>query len=192
MPAFERTMAMHIEQIEAIANDDSVPNFANTIDQMELAGAELSRVARVFFNLTGTESNPELQELQRQISPMMTRHSNQIQMNEALFARVKAVYDARNDSELSAEQMRLIERLYDGFVRTGANLAGEEKQRLAQINERISALTTQFGQNTLNDSREFILVLEQSDLDGLPQSAIDAATQQMQPQMIHQTHCPMQ
>ena len=178
MPAFERTMAMHIEQIEAIANDDSVPNFANTIDQMELAGAELSRVARVFFNLTGTESNPELQELQRQISPMMTRHSNQIQMNEALFARVKAVYDARNDSDLSAEQMRLIERLYDGFVRTGANLAGEEKQRLAQINERISALTTQFGQNTLNDSREFILVLEQSDLDGLPQSAIDAAAAQ--------------
>ncbi|MDM7860430.1 M3 family metallopeptidase [Alteromonas sp. ASW11-36] len=178
MPAFEKAMAMHMAQIDAIANDDSVPNFANTIDQMELAGAELTRVARVFFNLTGTESSPELQELQRQISPMLTRHSNQIQMNEALFKRVKAVYDARNDSDLSAEQMRLIERLYDGFVRTGANLEGEARERLAAINERISALTTEFGQNMLNDSREFILVLEESDLDGLPQSAIDAAKAQ--------------
>lgn len=178
MPAFEKTMEMHMAQIEAIANDDSVPNFANTIDQMELAGAELTRVARVFFNLTGTESNPELQELQRQISPMLTRHRNQIQMNEALFKRVKVVYDSRNDSNLSAEQMRLIERLYDGFVRTGANLEGEQRERLAAINERISALTTEFGQNMLNDSREFILVLEEPDLDGLPQSAIDAAAAQ--------------
>lgn len=178
MPAFEKTMEMHMAQIEAIANDDSVPNFANTIDQMELAGAELTRVARVFFNLTGTESSPELQELQRQISPMLTRHRNQIQMNEALFKRVKVVYDSRNDSNLSAEQMRLIERLYDGFVRTGANLEGEQRERLAAINERISALTTEFGQNMLNDSREFILVLEEPDLDGLPQSAIDAAAAQ--------------
>lgn len=178
MPAFERAMATHKAQIDAIATDDSVPNFANTIDQMELSGAELSRVARVFFNLTGTESSPELQELQRKISPMLTRHSNEIQMNEDLFKRVKAVYDSRLQDSLSAEQLRLVERLYDGFVRTGANLDDESRKELASINERISALTTQFGQNTLNDAREFFMVLEETDLDGLPQSLIDAAAAQ--------------
>ena len=178
LPAFERAMTEHQQQIDAIANADSVPNFANTIDQMELSGEALTRVARVFFNLTGTESNEQMQALQREISPKLTRHSNQIQMNEALFKRVKAVYADRNNGELNDEQIRLVERLYDEFVRSGANLEGEERERLAAINERISSLTTQFGQNVLNDTRNFQLVLEEKDLDGLPKSLVEAAAAQ--------------
>ncbi|MFC3094032.1 M3 family peptidase [Alteromonas sediminis] len=175
LPAFEKAIAMHKAQIDEIANADSNPTFENTIDQMELAGAELQRVSRVFFNLTSTESNKEMQELQRTISPMLTRHSNQIQMNEALFNRVDTVYKTREEANLNAEQVRLIERLYNGFIRSGANLDAKQRARLAEINERISTLTTEFSQNQLNDTREFTLVLEESDLDGLSQGQIDAA-----------------
>ncbi len=178
MPAFESAIKKHSAQIDAIANHDSVPNFDNTIAQSELSGAELTKVSRVFFNLTGTESNEEMQELQRIISPMLTRHSNQIRMNEDLFERVKTVYQTRQQSSLDAEQLRLTEKMYDRFIRSGANLKGDAQQQLSEINERISALTTQFGQNVLNDTREFYMVLEQTDLDGLPQSLIDAAAAQ--------------
>lgn len=178
LPAFERAMEMHKAEIDAIATADSIPSFENTIAQMELSGAELTRVARVFFNLTSTESSDEMQALQREISPKLTRHSNQIQMNEDLFIRVKAVYDNRNQAMLDAEQLRLLERTYEDFVRAGANLTPEQRERLAAINERISELTTAFGQNSLNDTRNFTMVLEESDLDGLPQSAIDAAAAQ--------------
>ena len=178
LPAFEKSMAMHMAEIDAIATADSVPNFDNTIGQMELSGEELTRVARVFFNLTGTESNDEMQALQREISPMLTRHSNQIQMNEDLFKRVKSIYEGRKEAGLDAEQMRLVERTYDGFIRSGANLTPEARERLAEINERISSLTTQFGHNSLNDTREFTLVLEETDLDGLSQTQINAAAAQ--------------
>ncbi|BDX07564.1 M3 family metallopeptidase [Planctobacterium marinum] len=178
LPAFEKAMAMHKAEIDAIATADSVPSFENTIAQMELSGAELTRVARVFYNLTGTESSEEMQALQREISPKLTRHSNQIQMNEDLFKRVKAVYDNRNQAMLDAEQLRLLERTYADFVRAGANLTPQQREKLAQINERISELTTAFGQNSLNDTRNFTMVLEESDLDGLPQSLIDAASAQ--------------
>ena len=175
LPAFEKAMAMHLEEVDAIATSDSVPNFANTIEQLELSGAELTRVARVFYNLTGTESNDELQAIQREISPKLTRHGNTIQMNPALFARIKAVYKTRNDSNLKAEQVRLVERMYNDAVRSGANLTGEAKERFAKINERISTLTTEFGQNMLNDSRNFKLVLEEGDLAGMSKSMIEAA-----------------
>lgn len=175
MPAFDRAITKHLEEIDAIANADSVPTFANTIEQMELSGSELTKVARVFFNLTGTESNDEMQALQREISPKLTRHGNQIQMNEALFARIKAVYSSRKESNLNAEQIRLVERIYNDAVRAGADLEPEAREKLAKINERISSLTTAFGQNILNDTTDFKLVLEKTDLDGLSKSMIEAA-----------------
>ncbi len=175
LPAFEKAMAEHKNEIAAIINDERAADFDNTIAAMELAGSALTRVSRVFFNLTGTESNEQMQALQRQISPMLTRHSNEISMDVNLFKRVKAVYDKREGSGLNAEQKRLLERVYNGFVRTGANLTEQERAELAKINERISALTTQFGQNSLNDSRAFKLVLDESDLGGLPKAQRDAA-----------------
>lgn len=179
LPAFEKAMAEHVKEIEAINNPDILPTFGNTLEKMELSGAALTRVSRVFFNLARTESNEELQALQRQISPMLTRHYNQIQMNEELFKRIDAVHKTRNESDLNAEQIRLVERFHSDFVRAGAQLQPEARARLAEINERISSLTTQFGQNVLNDTREFKLVLEsEADLAGLPQSLIEAAAAQ--------------
>lgn len=175
MPAFNKAMEMHLKEVDAIANSDSLPTFANTIEQLELSGAELSRVARVFYNLTGTESTDELQALQRELSPKLTRHNSKIQMNEALFQRVKTVFEQRNSGTLNAEQVRLVERLYNDSVRSGANLTPEAREQLAKINERISSLTTTFGQNMLNDSRNFKMVLEEKDLDGLSQSMREAA-----------------
>ena len=175
MPAFEQAMEKHLKEVDAIATSDSLPTFANTVEQLELSGAELVRVARVFFNLTGTESNDEMQALQREISPLLSRHSNKIQMNPELFQRIKAVHATRNDSNLKAEQVRLVERLYNEAVRSGANLEGADRERFAEINERIATLTTTFGQNMLNDSTDFKLVLEASDLAGMSQSMIDAA-----------------
>ncbi|WP_342768040.1 M3 family metallopeptidase [Thalassotalea euphylliae] len=175
MPAFEQAMEKHLKEVDAIATSDSLPTFTNTVEQLELSGAELVRVARVFFNLTGTESNDEMQALQREISPLLSRHSNKIQMNPELFQRIKAVHATRNDSNLKAEQVRLVERLYNEAVRSGANLEGADRERFAEINERIATLTTTFGQNMLNDSTDFKLVLEASDLAGMSQSMIDAA-----------------
>lgn len=178
LPAFEHAMQLHQKEINAIATADSLPSFDNTLAQMERSGSVLSKVARVFFNVANTESNEELQGLQRSISPLLTRHSNEILMNPALFERIKSVYEARESSSLNAEQIRLTERIYDDFVRAGANLQGAEKEQLAAINEELSSLTTQFGQNVLNDTRAFTLELSEDDLAGLPQSVIDAAAAQ--------------
>lgn len=183
LPAFKTAMAEHKKEIEQITNLDINPTFSNTLEALELSGAALTRISRVFFNLTNTESSPELQALQREISPMLTRHSNDIQMNTALFERIAAIHEKRNSSGMSAERIRLLERFYNDFVRAGAQLAPEARDRLAEINERLSTLTTQFGQNVLNDTREFKLVLEtEADLAGLPQSLIEAAAAQAKSQ----------
>ncbi len=176
LPAFEKAMKMHLAEVDAIANADSLPTFANTIEQLELSGAELTRVSRVFFNLTGTESNEEMQSLQRELSPKLARHSSKITMNQALFNRVKIIHKNRDNNNLNAEQKRLIDRLYTDSVRAGANLEGQDRERFAEINERLSSLTTAFGQNSLNDSKAFKLVLEESDLAGMSKSMIDAAS----------------
>ncbi|NKF50793.1 M3 family metallopeptidase [Shewanella sp. WXL01] len=176
LPAFKQSMETHLQEVDAIANNEQPATFDNTIKPLELAGADLTRVAMVFFNLTGTESNADMQALQREISPMLSRHSTTIQMNENLFKRIKTVYQTREQSNLNAEQLRLVERMYNDAVRSGANLEGEARERFAAINEQISSLTTSFGQNTLNDSRGFKLVLEETDLDGMSQSMVEAAS----------------
>ncbi|CAM2011118.1 M3 family metallopeptidase [Acanthopleuribacter pedis] len=183
MPAFERAMKEHKAEIDAITNTDADPtfkdpNFENTIAKMELSGEALRSVSRVFFNLASTESNDEMQALQSKISPMLSRHSNDILFNQALFNRIKKVHETRNESGLNAEQIRLAERVYNDYVRAGAALDDAKREELATINERIATLTTTFGQNQLNDTRAWSLVLEESDLDGLPQAVRDAAASQ--------------
>ncbi|KZN68250.1 peptidase M3 [Pseudoalteromonas luteoviolacea CPMOR-1] len=175
LPAFNQAIVEHKKEIDAITENERPADFDNTIAAMELAGSTLNRVSMVFGNLANTESNDEMQSLQREISPMLTRHYSDIRMNEALFKRIATVYDNRKSALLNAEQTRLLERIYNSFVRSGAKLTGEERAEFAKINERLSALTTEFGQNSLNDSRAFTLVLEESDLAGLPQAQRDAA-----------------
>lgn len=185
LPAFEKAIAEHKKEIAAIVNNEQPADFDNTIASMELAGALLSRVSGVFFNLTSTESSDEMQALQRKVSPLLTRHYNEISMNENLYKRVSTVHNNRNSSDLrseqiraaklNAEQTRLVERIHRDFIHAGANLTPEQRTELATINERISALTTEFGQNALNDSRAFKLVLEESDLAGLSTAQRNAA-----------------
>lgn len=185
LPAFEKAIAEHKKEIAAIVNNEQPADFDNTIASMELAGALLSRVSGVFFNLTSTESSDEMQALQRKVSPLLTRHYNEISMNENLYKRVSTVHNNRNSSDLRSEQIRaaklnveqtrLVERIHRDFIHAGANLTPEQRTELATINERISALTTEFGQNALNDSRAFKLVLEESDLAGLSTAQRNAA-----------------
>ena len=165
----EAAIAEHKAEIEAIAGSKDAPSFSNTVAAMELAGAKFDRVASVFYNLAGADTNDELQAIEREIAPVMARHGNEIVLNEKLFGRIRELYERRDELDLSPEEARLLDRYHTRFVRSGANLAPEQKKRLAEINERMAALGTQFRQNVLADEKSYMLVLEgEDDLAGLP------------------------
>ncbi|MGO4403929.1 M3 family metallopeptidase [Bosea sp. RAF48] len=169
-PAFDAALAKHRAEIAAIVGDKAAPDFANTIEALERAGRALSRVGGVFYNLTGADTNEALQAIEREMSPISSRHWSAIMMDEGLFARVDAVNAARDMLGLDAEQARLLERTYKGFIRSGAKLNPEGKKRLAAINERLAALGTQFSQNVLKDESSYALFIEaEAGLAGLPE-----------------------
>ena len=168
-PAFDRALEAHIGEIEAIAGDAAAPSFANTVEAMERSGRELRRVAAVFFNLAGSDSNDALQAIEREIAPRLSRHRSAIYMNEALYRRVAALFDRRDELGLDAEEARVLDRYHTHFVRAGAQLEPEAKARLATILERLATLGTQFSQNILADEKAYTLVLDgEADLAGLP------------------------
>src|SRR5258706_7160785 len=136
-------MKRELVEIEAIANDPAEPTFANTIEALERTGPLLRRVQRVFGGMTQSNTNPTLQKAQQALSPKLAAHRDAISLNPKLFARVKAVYDHRNDSGLDAVQKYLVENDYDGFVRSGALLSDEDKTKLRAINQEASKLTNQ-------------------------------------------------
>lgn len=167
--AFDAALAKHRGEIDAIMADPAEPDFANTIEALERAGRALSRVGGVFYNLAGADTNEALQAIEREMSPITSRHWSAIMMNEGLFARVDAVFSKQEAFGLDAEQARLLERTYKGFIRSGAKLGPDDKKRLAAINERLAALGTQFGQNVLKDESSYALVIEdEAGLAGLP------------------------
>lgn len=176
MPAFERGMAAHKAEIEAIANNDEAPTFDNTIVAMEKSGELLTRVSRVFSNLSGTDSNEARRQIQRDLSPQMSAHSDDINLNPDLFARVEAVYNQRDTLDLDAESARLLEIYYDRFVRAGARLNDEERQQIRALNEEHARLTTQFSQNQLAITRNIAVIVDSAEeLDGLSESQIRSA-----------------
>ena len=162
-------------EIAAIVADPNPPDFDNTVTALERAGAAMNRVGGVFWNLTGTESTPELQAIERELAPKLADHYSAIGLNEALFKRVEAVWKQREALALTAEQRRVLELTYDGFVRSGALLAPEQKTRFAEIASRLATLGAQFAQNILKDEADWAMLLEEGDLDGLPQALRDAA-----------------
>lgn len=169
-PAFEAALAKHKDEIAAIVANKAAPDFANTIEALERAGRALSRVGGVFYNLTGADTNEALQAIEREMSPITSRHWSAIMMDEGLFARVDAVNAKRDTLGLNAEQARLLERSYKGFIRSGAKLNPEDKKRLAAINERLAGLGTQFSQNVLKDESSYALFIEdEAGLAGLPE-----------------------
>lgn len=173
--AFPAALEQHRAEIEAIKAEPAAPDFANTIEALERAARGLSRLGGVFYNLTGADTNETLQAIEREMSPVMSRHWSAVMMDEALFRRVDAVFERRENLGLNAEQMRLLERTHRGFVRSGAKLAGEAKARLAAINERLAALGTSFGQNLLKDEASYALIIaDEAELEGLPPFVVAA------------------
>ncbi len=177
-PAFERGIAEHQAEIDAIADDTAEPTFDNAVAALERAGRSLRRVGGVFWNLTGADTNDSLQEIERNMSPILARHWQKIGLDPKLFARVDAVMAKRDALGLTPEQDRVLELTHASFVRGGAKLGDAERQRLSDIAERLAGLGTSFGQNVLHDEKDFLLVLDaEEDLAGLPPSLVDAAAQ---------------
>jgi peptidyl-dipeptidase Dcp len=174
-PAFDRALADHRAEIDAIAENPAPASFENTIAALERSGRALERVASVFFVLAGADTSDEIEAIERDISPLLARHNNALYLNRALYSRIADLYDRRDALSLDAEQARVLERYHIRFVRSGAALERPAQDRLAAINERLASLGTQFGQNVLADEKSFTMVLEEGDLAGLPEFARAAA-----------------
>ncbi len=176
-PAFDEALKQHKVEIETIAANPFAPTFLNTIAAMEYSGEMLSRVSGVFFNLLGSESNDEMMMISQRLSPKLSEHSNNINLNEKLFARVKSVYDSRQTSGLVPEQIRLVERYYERFENSGATLSAEDKETYRKLSMELSKATLDFGQNNLKETNKFeMLLADKADLAGLPESVLDAAS----------------
>ncbi|GAA0341994.1 M3 family metallopeptidase [Bowmanella denitrificans] len=176
LPAFEQGMAEHLQDIQAIIDNPQPASFDNTIVAMEKAGPLLTRVSRIFFNLVGTDSNEARRALQSELAPRLAAHSDNINLNAALFARVESVYQQRDALKLDAESARLLEVYYQRFIKAGAKLTEQQKLAIRALNEEHSKLTTQFSQNLLKLSKAIAVVVEdKQDLDGLSDSQLKAA-----------------
>ncbi|WP_299353828.1 M3 family metallopeptidase [uncultured Shimia sp.] len=174
-PAFEQALADHASEIDAIAQNSAPATFANTIEAMEAAGEALDKVLSAFFTVAGADSNPAREALQRDFSPKLAAHSSAISSNKALFARVAAIWEARDGLDLNDEQQRVLMLAHRGFRRSGAALEGDEDDRMKQIMGRLAELGTAFTQNLLADERDWFMALTEDDLTGLPDFVIDAA-----------------
>ena len=179
-PAMMKGMEIHNQEIEAIINQTDAPDFANTIVALEKSGALLNQVSTVFGNLLSAETNDEMQAIAERIMPKLSEHSNNITLNEKLFARIKAVYDTTDKEQLGKEEQMLLQNTYDGFIRSGANLTPEQKERFRQISAEISVLTLRFSQNNLKETNAYELALQVDQLGGLPESALHAYAQTAQ------------
>jgi peptidyl-dipeptidase Dcp len=175
LPAFEQAFVDHAAEIAAITHDPAAPDFANTITALERSGKLLDRVAAVFYDLVSAHSNPEILEIDKEVSLRMARHWNPILMNAVLFGRIALLHDNRKSLDLTGEQIRLLERTYTRFHRAGAGLSEEAKQRMAEINERLAHLGTSFSHHLLGDEQEWFLELGEDDREGLSETFIAAA-----------------
>ncbi len=177
-PAFLESMAQARQEIDLIANSSSAPTFENTIAALDFAGQQLDRVSSVFFNLNSAETNPEIQKIAQEVSPLLSEFSNDIMLNESLFKRVKAVYEQKDGLNLTKEEYMLLDKKYKSFSRNGANLPDDKKIRLREIDAELSKLKLQFGENILAETNKYEMHLtDESDLDGLPEGEKEAAEQ---------------
>ena len=176
-PAIQTGMEVHDHEIESIINNPDEPTFANTIIALERSGALLDRITTVFGNLLSAETNDEMQTIAERVMPMLTAHSNNISLNEKLFERIKHVYESKEKETLNQEESMLLKNTYEGFIRNGANLTGEQKERFRQLSAELSVLTLKFSQNNLKETNEYELPLTLEQLKGLPESALEAYAQ---------------
>ncbi len=178
-PAILKGIEEEDKHIDAIVNNPQAPTFENTIEALENSGELLQKVTEVFFNLISAETTDEMDELAQKLSPLLSEHENNITLNEKLFERVKSVYENTDKEVLTQEQRMLLQSCYDSFVRNGANLKEEDKQTYRRLTSELGVLSLQFSQNKLKDQNAFTLhVTDEADLEGLPESAIDAAKEE--------------
>ena len=179
LPAFEEAIRQNKAEVEAIINNEAEPTFENTIVALDRTGALLDRVTGVFFNVLEADGNDEMNEIAEQVSPMLSELSDGIILNEALFQRVKFVYDQREQLGLNPEQMRLVTETYKHFADNGANLPEDKKERLKEINQELGLLSLQFGNNVVAETNAYqYFVADEAQLKGLPESAKAAAAEE--------------
>jgi peptidyl-dipeptidase Dcp len=178
VPAFEEAIRTHNAEVAAIVKDAKPPTFDNTVAALDDSGEALARVKNVFDLLAGAETNDRLQEIEARVKPMLAAHNDDIYLNDALFKRVKAVYDARETNKLDTEQATLLRNVYRRFLRGGAELAPAQKERLRTINGELSSLIVKFSNNLLKETNQYQLVVDSKDqLAGLPEGQIAAAAE---------------
>ena len=180
LPAFERGMAVQLEEVDAIVNATAPPTFENTLVALERSGRLLDRVATTFFNLTSADTNDTMDDIRTEIAPKLAAHTDQILLNDALFARVHTLFVEREaaDSELDAESRRLVEQYHTDFARAGAELSASDKERMQAINSELAALQTTFSQNVLSEVNESAVVVDtREELAGLSDSQVASAAQ---------------
>lgn len=178
VPAFEKGMELHLEEINAIADQSDAPTFDNTFIPMEQSGQLLNRVATVFFSMASANTNDDIKAIQTEMAPKLSAHGDAILLNSKLFARVQAIYDERDNLELDPESRRLIEQTYQDFVRAGAMLTDEQKEQIKAINSELASLQNQFSQNVLNEVNASAVLFDTAEeLDGMSASDISAAAE---------------
>lgn len=178
MPAFEEGIKQHQAEIDAIADSNEEPTFANTIEALDYSGQLLSKVSSVFFNLYSSNSNEDMEKIATDVSPKLSEHNDNLYLNEKMFGRVKKLYDNRTTLGLNAEQTRLLEDYYKNFIRSGAALNPEQKEKLRAINKELGLAELAFGQNVLAETNAYKKVIEnEAELAGLPEGVRQAAAE---------------
>lgn len=178
LPAFKIAIEKTKAEIDAITANNELPTFENTIEALDYTGEELDRLSSIFFNLNSAETNDEIQKIAQEVSPLLSEFGNDITLNEALFKRVKAVYDSKSTLDLTTEQATLLDKRYKGFSRNGANLAEDKKTKLRAIDKELSQLKLKFGEHILAETNAYEMHLTNEDnLSGLPEGAKEAAKQ---------------
>jgi len=176
IPAFKQAIADAKKEIDAIVDNPDAPTFENTIEALEFSGERLDRISSIFFNLNSAETNDEIQKIAQEVSPMLSEFSNDITLNDALFKRIKTVYEQKDSLTLTIEQATLLDKKYKSFSRNGANLPEDKKQQLRKIDKELSQLKLKFGENVLAETNNYQLhITNENDLAGLPESAIEEA-----------------
>lgn len=176
LPAFKEGIAQHNREIEQIASNSTAPDFSNTIVALDKSGDLLGRVSYVFYNVKEANTNDSIDQVAEVIAPLISQHTDEVYLNEKLFARVQAVFEQKEKLNLNREESRLLEEIYKRFVRGGANLANEKKEQFKKINSELSLLELKFGNNMLAETNNFKLIIEkQEELKGLPESVVAGA-----------------
>ena len=178
MPAFKMGIEAHNREIDSIIKNSEDPSFENVIIELERSGSLLDRVGAVFFNLSGSTSNEAIQNIEKDISPILSQHYDSISLNPKIFKKIKYLWDNIDSLNLSIEERKILEEKYKNFIRNGALLEGDDKEKYSSINQEISKLSVEFSQNLLAETNNFEIILNENDLDGLPDDIIALAKEE--------------